>query len=120
MRVSVCTVIFKKRSSHCQTFHPHTHTVILPLMTIAGNGACFSAPKGWKKKENTIPHRLPLKEQSITFQDFMNPPVDASFSRELDMYYSSFLAGNVHTYIFYLGFLLVSLFSSEELLSIAG
>lgn len=40
----------------------------------------------------------------------MNPPVDASFSSELDMYYSSFLAGNVHTYIFYLGFLLVSLF----------
>lgn len=53
-----------------------------------------------KKKENTIPHRLPLKEQLITFQDFMNPPVDASFSRELDMYYSSVLAGNVHTYIF--------------------
>lgn len=34
-----------------------------------------------KKKENTIPHRLPLKEQSITVQDFMDPPVDASFSR---------------------------------------
>lgn len=80
----------------------------------------FSGPKGWKKKKK-IPHRLPLKEQSITFQDFMNPPMDASFfSRELDMYYSSFLAGNVHTDIFLFRLLWISLFSSEELLSIAG
>lgn len=80
----------------------------------------FLLRKAQKKKENTIPHRLPLKEQLITFQDFINPPVDASFSRELDMYYSSVLAGNVHTYIFLFRFFTSFPFSYEELLSIAG
>lgn len=32
-----------------------------------------------EKRKRKIPHGLPLKEQSITFQDFVNPPMDASF-----------------------------------------
>lgn len=84
----------------------------------------FSVPTGWEKKKNKIPHRLPLKEQSITLRDFMNPwilPWILFFFSGTLMRVT--LAGNVHTYIFILLFLSefpFFLWRASNLLSIVG
>lgn len=96
MWVSVCTVIFKECSSHCQA-HPHTCTLILPLMALLLRMAhvfFFSVSTRLEKKKNKIPHRLPLKEQSITLRDFINPRILPRILWRVTR------AGNVHTYIF--------------------
>lgn len=46
------------------------------------------------KKKNKIPHRLPLKEQSITLRDFINPWILPRILWRVTR------AGNVHTYVF--------------------
>lgn len=97
MWVSVCTVIFIPLSGSSP---PHSRSHSPP------NDHCwewcmflFSGPQGWKKKKNPT-QIAPQGAINYFSRLYESSHGCLFFSRELDMYYSSFLAGNVHTDIF--------------------